>query len=512
MVRPRLVEEGKPLSPPSSSSGFDGDPSGVIMEEGSSSSMHNGDSSNHHPHTFIHQYGDTHAPYYAPSISYAQGRDTAPAAASANAPSQQSSTTTTSSSSSSSLLKALARTTAQTRQQPSSSHQSYRTVIGGCHRGEETQEPKPVPLSHAHHYAYHPVTHPTTSTAMMPASLQHHQHVPDPVPPYRVSNAPILSRPHTTHFEIGRMEEDEAEVGHSGTPVDDDDVVGDDIGLRYAREAYRAAPASPVRMEGVEDHSVPVPLVVLDGANVAYEYGGVLQAAREGTDGGGGASDSIRNKCGARESAATADARGMLVASEYFARHGVRVKVVLPASWFRRKPTAHDPNRSNARMHTDEQDALAELRSRNWLVASPPADDDDAYAIALARRESARSMQRCRALHQHHQLEDPSAFPIGRMGGAFVLSNDMFRDAQDRDPTLRFWLTVGEGSGGPSHGATSTLAQTASSGAACPGRISYTFVDVGTMDDRGDPQLDFLPNPRHPLVGWLEQRLRSQLL
>jgi Zc3h12a-like Ribonuclease NYN domain len=384
----------------------------------------------------------------------------------------------------------------------------------------------PVPLSHAHHYEYHPTT---TSTAMMPAAQLHHhqQHrAPDPLPPYRVSNAPTSSRPHTTHFEIGRMEEDEAEVeGHRSSLVDDyvdpmddnddmsgSDVVADDVGLRFTRDAYRAAPASPVRMEGVEDHSVPVPLVVMDGANVAYEYGGVVRTARDGIDNQGGASDSIRNKRGgARESAATADTQGMLVACEYFARHGVRVKVVLPASWFRRKPAAHDPNRSNARMHTDEQDALAELRRRNWLVASPPADDDDAYAIALARRESSRAVQRCHALPQLHKREDPSSFPIGRMGGAFVLSNDMFRDAQDRDPTLRSWLTVGVGSGGPINGTPSTLAQTASSGAACPGRISYTFVDVGTMDDRGDPQLDFLPNPRHPLVGWLEERLRSQL-
>jgi Zc3h12a-like Ribonuclease NYN domain len=313
------------------------------------------------------------------------------------------------------------------------------------------------------------------------------------------------------------MEEDDDEeeggggAGRNSADADFDDVdmtggdvAEDEFGPRHTRGPYGEAPASPVRMEGVEDHSVPTPLVVLDGANVAYEYGGAARVLREGAvDAGGG-------RRGA-SSAATADARGMLVASEYFVRHGVRVKVVLPASWFRRKPNAHDPDRSNARMQTDEQDALAELQRRGLLVASPPADDDDAYAIALARRESARTVQRCRALH--HQL-DPTSFPVGQMGGAFVISNDMFRDAQDRDPTLRSWLTMGEVSrGGRMDGATSRLAHSASSSSSssgnCPGRISYTFVDVGTMDDHGDPQLDFLPNPRHPLISWLEARLRS---
>lgn len=504
MVRPRLVEEGKPLPSSSSSAGLDADHPAVFMEEGSNSSHNNGINHQAIHHSSISHHYVSHVSSNASSLSDG-GRDvlspTAAAAAASNAPPQSTST--------SSLLKALARTThtdARQSQQHTafrqpSSQPPHRTVIGE-HRGEITHDSVRAPLSHQHHYSYQQ---------------------PDPIQPYHTSDTANFTRPHKTHYEIGRMEEEEEQGRGSLAEHDDDDVdsmddemsgsdvVAGDVGLHHVKGTYRAAPDSPVRMEGVEDHSVPVPLVVMDGANVAYEYGGVARTLREGID-GGGSTDHVRGKRGT--GAATADARGMLVASEYFVKHGVRVKVVLPASWFRRKPAANDPNRSNARMQTDEQDALAELQRRGLLVASPPADDDDAYAIALARRESARTVQRCRALHQHHHHLDPSAFPIGRMGGAFVLSNDLFRDAQDRDPTLRSWLTVGEGSriGGPIDGTHSSLSHTSSTSGSCPGRISYTFVDVGTMDDHGDPQLDFLPNPRHPLISWLEERLRSQPL
>ena len=40
-----------------------------------------------------------------------------------------------------------------------------------------------------------------------------------------------------------------------------------------------------------------------------------------------------------------------------------------------------------------------------------------------------------------------------------------------------------------------------------PGRISYAFCDLGNIDDFGDQVLDFVPNPRHPLVIWTEKQL-----
>ena len=103
-------------------------------------------------------------------------------------------------------------------------------------------------------------------------------------------------------------------------------------------------------------------------------------------------------------------------------------------------------------------------------------DDDDAYALTIARREEMRSLSKRNG-----------------EGPGFVLSNDLFRDAQARDSSgsLLQWLKQGRNE---------TVG---------PGRISYTFGDMGTMNDRGERILDFIPNPRHPLVIWMEGELLS---
>jgi hypothetical protein len=111
----------------------------------------------------------------------------------------------------------------------------------------------------------------------------------------------------------------------------------------------------------------------------------------------------------------------------------------------------------NALMLTEKVEALKMLKEQGLLVAAPPRDDDDAYALTIARRENMRAMQRGE-------------------GGGFVLSNDMFRDAMARDAELEHWLKGGWG------------------------RISFAFCDLGTSNDYGERELDFIPNPRHPLV------------
>lgn len=118
-------------------------------------------------------------------------------------------------------------------------------------------------------------------------------------------------------------------------------------------------------------------------------------------------------------------------------------------------------------METPHLEVLKDLKSRGLLVAAPPRDDDDAYALTIARREDNRSHNR-------------------GGGGGFVLSCDMFRDAVNRDAKgdLSEWLTRGSGNG--------------------PGRISFAFCDMGSTDDYGDREMDFVPNPRHPLVAWIE--------
>jgi hypothetical protein len=128
----------------------------------------------------------------------------------------------------------------------------------------------------------------------------------------------------------------------------------------------------------------------------------------------------------------------------------------------------------NAMMVTPQLEVLKDLKARGLLVAAPPRDDDDAYALTIARREDTRSHNR-------------------GGGGGFVLSCDMFRDAVNRDASgeLRGWLTKGSGNG--------------------PGRISFAFCDMGSTDDFGDREMDFVPNPRHPLVAWIEGEHRKNL-
>lgn len=201
------------------------------------------------------------------------------------------------------------------------------------------------------------------------------------------------------------------------------------------------------KMVGVEDHGHKTPLVVIDGANVAHAYGvamaGMYNKGRGEVD---------------------PDATGIDVAVQYLSTAQIRILIVLPQYWFRGK------GRWNNMGHEQEK-VLNTLQGKGLIVASPPADDDDAYALTIARREESRSMRR----------------PNGE-GPGFILSNDMFRDAQARDATthLRHWLNEGRD---PSIG---------------PGRISYSFADMGTLNDHGERILDFVPNPRHPLVVWIE--------
>lgn len=211
-------------------------------------------------------------------------------------------------------------------------------------------------------------------------------------------------------------------------------------------------PSSAIeKMEGVEDQGYKPPMVVLDGANVAHAYAGALSG--------------VQLKNGKPEP----DSTGIRVVVDYFEAAGVRTLVVLPQYWFRSKPKPGDLQ-WNAKMETPQLEVLNGLKEKGLIVSSPPTDDDDAYALTISRREETRSLRR--------KGEGPG----------FVLSNDMFRDAQARDTTgaLKHWLTKGRND---------TIG---------PGRISYSFADMGTMNDHGERILDFVPNPRHPLVIWME--------
>merc|ERR1712224_970917 len=137
--------------------------------------------------------------------------------------------------------------------------------------------------------------------------------------------------------------------------------------------------------------------------------------------------------------------------------------IVLPAPWFRVKAQANDPNKDNALMVTDKVEVLRSLKEKGLLVAAPPRDDDDAYALTIARRERDRAKTR----------------ECG--GSGYVLSNDMFRDAMARDADMEHWLKEDWG------------------------RISFAFCDLGTMNENGQKELDFIPNPRHPMIAEVER-------
>mmetsp|Transcript_23776 Transcript_23776/g.36747 ORF Transcript_23776/g.36747 Transcript_23776/m.36747 type:complete len:888 (+) Transcript_23776:123-2786(+) len=218
------------------------------------------------------------------------------------------------------------------------------------------------------------------------------------------------------------------------------------------------------RMEGVEDHGTKSPLVVIDGANIAYAYADAKYAMQS-------VESSLQSSGKGRREP---DSKGIEVAADYFLESGTRVLVVIPAPWFRAKPRPGDTSNDNAMMMTPQLEILNTLKSKGLLVASPPTDDDDAYAIMIARREDSRSKKRV----------------SGDSGGGFVLSNDMFRDAVHRDGMeLKEWLKAGTGNG--------------------PGRISFAFCDMGSKDDYGDNIMDFVPNPVHPLIDYIETENRK---
>jgi hypothetical protein len=297
-----------------------------------------------------------------------------------------------------------------------------------------------------------------------PAQQQHHMNNP----PSHQNMDHLMMVDHHDHADGGGMMVDHQ--GHhprnanphpSSSRIHTSFVVGG--------EATEPVPVvdTSAKMEGVEDHSIKTPLIVMDGANVAYAYAQAMASLDQHHHQHSRSNHYNNNN-------PEPDSRGIQVACSYLQSAGLRVLVVLPQSWFRTKPRQGDANRGNSIMETSQTEILHELKDNGLLVAAPPRDDDDAYALTIARREESRSLRR------------------NGQGPGFVLSNDMFRDAMNRDSSgdLRMWLTKGSGENGP-------------------GRISYAFCDMSSIDDHGDRILDFIPNPRHSLVAWVENLHRQ---
>ena len=121
-------------------------------------------------------------------------------------------------------------------------------------------------------------------------------------------------------------------------------------------------------MEGVvKDYASMGPLVVLDGANVAYAYADAL-------GGGESADNNNYNHHYNTKKRLQPNLVGIQVACDYFAASslGIRVLVVLPASYYRIKPR----NAGGGLVETDQWDILERLKQEGKLAMAPPTDDE----------------------------------------------------------------------------------------------------------------------------------------
>ncbi|KAL7557747.1 hypothetical protein ACA910_006221 [Epithemia clementina (nom. ined.)] len=366
------------------------------------------------------------------------------------------------------------------------------------HHGIPQQQQQPQPHHHPHHFQ---ISNPSTSSfpshpthyvidgmaqhqhlmnnmMVAPASLQQVTHENQT---YSVMNA--MPQPsHLINMQHGLQHQHQhthvaapAPPSYNNPSVDRHSVPAATAAAVPPPRSHHfeiGAPAPTERMEGVELGAMG-PLVVIDGANVAYAYADAL---------GAGYDDSYRNH---RSRRLEPNVVGIQVACQYFWQHAatssVRVLVVLPASYVNAKP--RDGKSTNALMETDQWELLQQLKQDGKLVLAPPTDDDDAYVLTIALREWTRQQQQ-----QQQSKEHPLLL------GAYCLSNDLFRDALERNPRVREWLQA------------NNHTTTVGSG----GRISFAFVDMGQVDDHGQRILDIVPNPRHELILWMEQQSQEQ--
>jgi hypothetical protein len=342
--------------------------------------------------------------------------------------------------------------------------------IGAPMATEQIVQNDPQP---PYHQLYHQQQHPF-------AVEEHYQH-PYTVGhqnPLKVANAnKILHKQEdykiTSQFEIG-------------APMATEQIVQNDPQPQYYQhrnqQSHTVEEHEPLeRMEIDEVQLQRLPMIVIDGANLAHAY--VHATEGHGRDNTNHDTNTFRRK------RIEPNALGIQIAVAYFRNAGCRVQVVIPSYWMNRKP-----NRSNGNMNgsgtaaSDQMQILKTMQEEKILCCSPPTDDDDAYCIAIAKRIDARS----RLMHSATNLTE-----LTDVGGAFILSNDLFRDAMERDASgeLRAWLKSGDAPSPGDH--------------QFPRRISYSFCDLGSMNRYGDEQLDFVPNPRHPLVAMTDRLNRA---
>jgi hypothetical protein len=248
------------------------------------------------------------------------------------------------------------------------------------------------------------------------------------------------------------------------------------------------------------------PLVVIDGANIAYNY-----------------AESLNPSLSNQHRQLEPNPKGITIAIQYFLKHHCRVQAVVPISWYKSKPRPGDHacsagykgnlnQRDDAKMITDEVEELRTLRQHGFLVACPPSDDDDAYAIALARREEDRLPIENNIEDDGMMMDDEQTTSCLPLGG-YVVSNDFFHDAVRRDERQQKHHIEEHQHHQPGF---SSLSQQTSKRHALKAwlkqhRISYSFANVGLVSQvNGGVELEFLPNPRNELIEAIDAHRRFQ--
>ena len=138
-------------------------------------------------------------------------------------------------------------------------------------------------------------------------------------------------------------------------------------------------------------------------------------------------------------------------------------------------------------MQTRQLEVLTKLKKNGNLCLCPPADDDDAYIIDIARKADKKFIEEQR---KHNQFSNNGTYRFDNQG-SYIVSCDMFRDAIQRDrqrrqsSSLDKWMKKR--------------------------RISYIFYQNDMLNHEGNNfhnnydsdlkyQGTFIPNPRHELI------------
>merc|ERR1719215_2406386 len=122
-------------------------------------------------------------------------------------------------------------------------------------------------------------------------------------------------------------------------------------------------------MEGVEA-GPQFPLIVFDGANVAYAYSEAKASLFESQ----GLYSNVSLTSSTRGFKRRPEPEGISIAVQHFlSTSQCRVLVVLPTYWLRSKPSS----KPHHKLEIPNIECLQDLKNKGLLCCAPPADNDD---------------------------------------------------------------------------------------------------------------------------------------